>query len=381
MISRLFYAHQAQQDHRNVSGNLIELWRKNDFGFINLESIDVCILYDHDEYVDYRIYDENNVIFTFISIYWADGITFILDSVYNGVTRIITEKPYSPTFLLSLIEKYQINYLSVPPIQMIGCVKSDVIHDVDLSCVRSIEFLGCRAPHSLVVEINRFFPNAEMVSWYGLTEIGDISKCVYDPHENGCGGELLNGSVVKIVDDQMNRCGPNVNGEICAKTDCKFLGYLDDPKATSNSVDSEGFFKTGDVGHVDENGHLFIEERKKSIIHLYYYGESVLPSEIEEFLITLPDVEEVCVVGILIVSDLSLLAAVVVRKPKSNLSQKDVFAAVAGAKLFLNYFLISLLKLFCVLQKNFQTTQNFVPVFILLIRYQKHRLESLYAEK
>ncbi|XP_031621058.1 probable 4-coumarate--CoA ligase 4, partial [Contarinia nasturtii] len=134
---------------------------------------------------------------------------------------------------------------------------------------------------------------------------------------------------MKIVDDNGNRCGANVDGEICTKTKYMFIEYLNDPKTTAASFDNEGFFLTGDIGHFDENGTLHISDRKKNIFKIFYFRVPFSPSQIESYLITLPDVQEVCIVGITTGADEELPAAVIVRNSNSSLNERSYYELVA----------------------------------------------------
>lgn len=279
------------------------------------------------------IYDAGSIVLSFDSIYWTVGIKPIIHCIHNGATRLITAKPYTPELQLKLIEKYKVNILYLPPYNLTACLKTDVIQKIDLSSMRAMFLYGCKKPSSLVPEIYRYFPNTVLISWYGTTELGRIAISMIDAQGNDSGERLLSGCVTKIVDDNGTRCGPNVNGEVRTRMKHQFLGYVDDERATAKAVDSEGFFRTGDIGHFDKNGILCIEDRKKNSIKVFYFRSMLFPFEIEEFLITLPDIQEVYVVGVPIEGDTTLPAAMIVRKPNSKLSKRDVFNVSAGEML------------------------------------------------
>lgn len=271
----------------------------------------------------------DTVIFSIDTIYWTIGFGPIFNSIYNGVVRIISSQHFSPELQLELVEKYKVTDLLNIPYVMTACIKSDAIQTANLSSVKRILFYGGRLPHTLVTDIKRYFANAELFNLYGLTEGGAISKVRVCDHNVG-GGELFPGCSVKIIDDDGNRCGSNVNGEICIKLQHQFHGYLNDPDTTAAAIDNEGFFRTGDIGHFDDNGHLSVEDRKKNAMKVFYFDSILLPLKIEDCLIKVPSIKDVCVVGIPIVGDDCFPAALVVRDPNSQLNQRDVFNMVAG---------------------------------------------------
>lgn len=289
----------------------------------------MCLSYAFSAFTVLSKYDENTVVLCFDSIYWTAGVKPIIDCIYSGSTHLITTKRFAPEFQLYLIDKYKVNVLYNSPSELVVCLKYDRIHEMNLSYMRLIICYGTKMSNNLIADIKRHFPNASLTSAYGMTEIGLISAS--DNLLQNQGGEYLaNGCMVKIIDEDGNRCGPNTNGEICIQSKYKFLGYLEDPETSAAAVDSEGFFRTGDIGHFDGNGLLFVVDRKKDAIILFYFDGIIFPSEIEKFLITIPDVVAACVVGIPVVLGAYLPAAVIVRKPKSSLSQNDVFNMVAG---------------------------------------------------
>lgn len=265
------------------------------------------------------------------SIYWATNIKTILDAILSGITRIITAKPLTNQHQLKLIEKYKINVLRMSPSNLIACLKYERINELDLSSVNHICMNGAKLPLHFIPDIKRHFPNASIVEYFGLTEIGSISTVSLDsPNDVNFGGHrLVANNIVKIVDDDGNRCGPNEAGEIRVIKPFKFAGYLNDPIQTANAIDDEGFFRTGDIGHFNDQGFLFITDRLKNIMISFYYGIEILPREIEECLIKLSDIKEACVVGIPITTQY-LPAVAIVRMPGSKLSQRDIFNVIAG---------------------------------------------------
>jgi len=90
--------------------------------------------------------------------------------------------------------------------------------------------------------------------------------------------------------------GRNQDGEIWIRGPQVMKGYLNNPEATANSIDSDGFFHTGDIGHIDERGEYFIVDRLKELIK--YKGFQVPPAELEAILLSHPKVADAAVIGI-----------------------------------------------------------------------------------
>ena len=101
---------------------------------------------------------------------------------------------------------------------------------------------------------------------------------------------------VKIIDDNGKELGRNEEGEICVKGENVFKGYYNNPAATAEVFDSEGWFKTGDIGVVDDEGFIFIRDRKKDMIIIK--GLKVFSAQVEHVINDYPGIEECAVIGV-----------------------------------------------------------------------------------
>ncbi|XP_031639321.1 4-coumarate--CoA ligase 1-like [Contarinia nasturtii] len=272
--------------------------------------------------------NSSDVILCFSSLYWLSGIVFLFYGTLNGSTRIITTDAYAPELQLRFIEQYKVTVTMNAPHHLTLMLKSAAFAKTDLSSLKRQMTGGSRTPMIVKNEMNSCLPNGRVYVGYGLTEISGIAA-IDDPlsKDKDTVGRLNVGIHVKIIDENGKRCGINVNGEICLKTNYKCLGYYENPKATNELFDSEGFILTGDVGHFDEHGYLYIVDRKKEF--LKYCNSQISPSEIESFLIGSPHIKSVCVVGVPDDFAGDLPAAVVVKTEGSNITEKDVFDLVS----------------------------------------------------
>lgn len=170
---------------------------------------------------------------------------------------------------------------------------------------------------------DRFF------SRYGSTEVGGVAFDFPKFSGKDSVGRLINGLTVKIIDENGNRCGMNVNGEIYIKSPYNFCGYFKNDELTKEAIDSEGFFKSGDIGHIDNDGYLYIADRKKNVI--LHPNEWIFPSEIEKVLINLPEIDSVCVVGVPIDEAAEFPAAFIVRRKGAKITGKQINKIVEGS--------------------------------------------------
>jgi long-chain acyl-CoA synthetase len=135
-----------------------------------------------------------------------------------------------------------------------------------------------------------------LLEGYGLTETSPV-VALNTPQANKAGsvGKPLPGVQVKIVDDQDKPVPMGTSGEVWLKGPMIMKGYFNLPDETSKALTADGYFKTGDLGKIDEEGFLHITGRKKELIIVA--GEKAVPREIEELIMKHPAVREAAVVG------------------------------------------------------------------------------------
>jgi long-chain acyl-CoA synthetase len=132
---------------------------------------------------------------------------------------------------------------------------------------------------------------------YGLTESASaVTYNHYYRHVIGSVGTTVPGVEVEIRDKDGNRVKQGQEGEICIRGHNIMKGYLRNPEETRSAFWEEGWFRSGDVGFVDEDGYLYIVDRLKDLI--ITGGENVYPREVEEVLYTRQEVEACAVVGL-----------------------------------------------------------------------------------
>lgn len=136
-----------------------------------------------------------------------------------------------------------------------------------------------------------------LLNGYGMTETSPVvSLNVPWANKPGSVGRPIPGTEVRIIDDDARNLGHNTEGEIAIRGDNVMAGYLDDPQGTAKRYTDDGFFRTGDIGLVDDDGYLFIRGRKKELIIIS--GENVSPAEIEAVLLGHPMVADAAVIGV-----------------------------------------------------------------------------------
>jgi long-chain acyl-CoA synthetase len=132
---------------------------------------------------------------------------------------------------------------------------------------------------------------------YGLTESASaVTYNHYYRHVVGSIGTAVAGVEVQIRDLAGNRLGANQEGEICIRGHNIMKGYLDNPEATKEAFWGEHWFRSGDIGLINDDGYVYIVDRLKEMI--ITGGENVYPREVEEVMYLVPEVQECAVIGL-----------------------------------------------------------------------------------
>ena len=250
-------------------------------------------------------------------------------SLLSG-SKAVLLKGTRPEYILDAVskEKCTIVWLLVPWAQDIlealdsGRVK---LEDYDLSHWRLMHIGAQPVPPSLIKHWKRYFPNHQYDTNYGLSEsIGP--GCVHLGVENidkvGAIGKPGFGWKVKIVDEKRNEVPQGEVGELAVKGPGVMTCYYNDEEATKEVMDDEGWLYTGDMAQMDEDGFIFLVDRKKDVI--ISGGENIYPVQIEDFLRNIDAVHDVAVIGIPDKRLGETTLAVIELKPDKTCTEEEV---------------------------------------------------------
>jgi 4-coumarate--CoA ligase len=226
------------------------------------------------------------------------------------------------------IEKHRINILTVVPPVMVLMAKSPLFDKHDLSCVKDI---GCGAAHlssELEEQVKARFKSEIIIrQGYGMTEsvfgVTGTSALL----KPGSVGQPLKGVYAKVIDEDGKTIGVNQVGELCFKSERVMKGYVNDPKATAETIDKDGWLHTGDLGYYDEDFQFYIVDRLKELIK--YKAFQVAPAELEAILLKNSNVKDAGVIGIPDEEAGELPFAFVVKQPNAKLTENEVKDFVA----------------------------------------------------
>lgn len=253
---------------------------------------------------------------------------FLANLVKGG--KLVMLSRWSADAALNFIEKEKVTSFPGVPTMYWDLINADNLQDYDLSSMTSLSVAGQSSPVSLLKKINATFPNAMPGSGYGMTETNGVicmthgEEFINTPESVG---RPLSIADIKIANQDGSVVASGEAGEICVRGATVMLGYDNQPEANDKCF-VDGWFHTGDVGYLDEEGKLYIVDRITDMI--ITGGENVYCAEVERVLNTAPGVVELTTFG---VPDERLgerLIALVGLSPGSEQTSESLLAHCAG---------------------------------------------------
>ncbi|MFD4249429.1 long-chain fatty acid--CoA ligase [Amycolatopsis thermoflava] len=230
-------------------------------------------------------------------LYHVGGLDLpALATLHAGGSLILTRK-FDAAEVVDIIERERPTNVWLAPSMMNALLHLPGLTERDTSSIRFIIGGGEKMPVPLIERIRAAFPAAWFADAYGLTET--VSGDTFNDAEHmlskvGSVGRPVAHLRVRIVDDTGREVPRGELGEIALSGPKVFAGYWRDPEATAKAL-RDGWFHTGDIGRIDHDGYLYVEDRKKDMI--VSGGENIATPEVERVLYEHPDVVEAAVVG------------------------------------------------------------------------------------
>ena len=208
--------------------------------------------------------------------------------------HLVLQGKFDAADWVSLVAGLRLDGGAVVP-SMLALLLAEPLESLDLRCLRYVTCGGAPLAAALVAEFERRVPTARVCDGYGCTEVTSTATMnPYTAPRPGTVGLPIPGVSLQIVDDAGQALSAGQDGEVCVAGPGVMLGYWQDPVATSETI-VDGWLRTGDIGHLDEDGYLVVVDRRKDLV--IRSGFNVYPRDVEDALLLHPAVVAAAVVG------------------------------------------------------------------------------------
>ncbi|KAH3853329.1 hypothetical protein DPMN_095851 [Dreissena polymorpha] len=236
--------------------------------------------------------DCNIAVLPFFHLY---GMGPVLMGTLQDGGKMVTLPAFDPEAYLNAIVQHKASIIHVVPPMVLFLTRHPLVAKFDLSRVRQVVTGAAPLGDALTKEFMEK-RKLQIKQGYGMTELSPVASIDVEPVTIGTVGPLVPNCEAKILDlDTGASLGHNEVGEVCIRGPQVMKGYHDNPKATSQMIDKEGWLHTGDVGFFSDKGRLVISDRLKELIK--YKAFQVAPAELEDLLHKHPAVLDVAVVA------------------------------------------------------------------------------------
>ncbi len=247
-----------------------------------------------------------------------------------GITVVLPTEVFNPEYIMKTIEKERINSIILIPAMANFLL---LLPNIDKYDTSSLEFWGTSGailPTEIRKRIMKHFPNVKIFDFFGMTEMSGLVSGLAHSESQGretSVGKALPFIEIRVVDDEDNDVPVGVVGEAIYRGPSVLKEYYKNPQATAEAMRGD-WFHSGDLVRRDEEGYLYILDRKKDMI--ISGGENIYPAEIEEVLYKHPKILECAVIGVHDEEWGESVKAVVVRKQGEDLTAEEVVEFCKG---------------------------------------------------
>jgi long-chain acyl-CoA synthetase len=281
--------------------------------------------------IDLKVGYDEKVLITFPMYHVACEDNIVRHSYLPNTIHIKKEGGFNPAEVLEYIAKERISRAQFVPTMIHSLIQVPDVGKYDLSSLKLILYAGSSMPVELLKRAITVFP-CGFAQMYGQTESGPFTTFlspedhILDGTEKSISRLASSGKPalnyeIRIVDEDDNDVPPGNVGEIIGRSEAMTIGYWQMPEATAEKL-KNGWLHTGDLGRFDEDGYIYIVERKNDMI--ISGGVNVYPREIEEVLYKHPAVSEASVIGVPDEHWGEIVKAVVVLKKGTSTTEAEI---------------------------------------------------------
>jgi len=239
-------------------------------------------------------------------LFHVGGSSYVLFGIHDGVPSVMTRDPDAQSLAGAILAGANRTFLVPAVLAQVLQLGGDAVKL--FGALKTYTYGAAPMPPPLLRAAMEAWPNTDFIQVYGLTEVaGVITHLLPEDHRTAeadghperllSAGTVLPEGEVRVVDPgTLEDVGEGETGELWFRTPQLMKGYLGKPEATAEVITADGWFRTGDMGHVDADGYVFVSDRLKDMI--ITGGENVYSPEVERVLSEHSDVLEVAVIGV-----------------------------------------------------------------------------------
>jgi len=251
------------------------------------------------------------------------ALALAIASLYQSATLFVL-RFFEPEKLMKQIEDEAITVTFMPPVMSTFVLNTVDVSKYDTSSLRILLSGAAILPTETRRQLNQAFPNVNLFDVFGQTEMSPVTTVLRPSQAEGrtaSVGQAVVNVEIRVVDEDDNDVPVGDVGEIIYRGPTVMKEYYKNPEATAEAL-RDGWFHSGDMVRMDEEGFYYVVDRKKDMI--ISGGENIYPAEIEDVLYLNPKILEAAVIGVFDEVWGEALMAIVVAKPGENLTKGEV---------------------------------------------------------
>ena len=282
--------------------------------------------------LEINLASEDDVVLVHLPMFHIYGLQVLMNLYISVGATLVMMGRFDMGEFLGLLVKHRITKLyTVPPVAQ-GLTMVPTLKDLDLSALRCVCLAAAPTSTDLQERVAAAI-GVPVIQGYGMTELAPASHVDYmeaGRNRPGSVGHLTADTEEKIVDLETGETevAPGETGELMVRGPQVMKGYFNNPQATAETITADGWLHTGDIVRADEDGYLWVLDRKKEL--LKYKAFQVPPAELEGLLLTHPAIADSAVIGIHDEESGEVPKAFVVLKEGQSPSAEEIMEFIAG---------------------------------------------------
>lgn len=242
-------------------------------------------------------FEKGEVSAAFLPFFHIYGMTVLMNVHLAGGGALVTMPRFDLPMFLQISQDHKAKRMWVVPPVALALAKHPLVDDYDLSALQEVFVAAAPSGAELSDAISARL-NCVALQGYGMTELSPVSHLIpASAPRAGAAGILAPNTSCRVVDPETGKdLAENQEGELWIKGPQVMMGYLNNAKATAETITPDGWLRTGDIAYVDDDGYMFIVDRLKELIK--FKGFQVAPAELEASLVAMEGISDAAVIGL-----------------------------------------------------------------------------------